>query len=109
MSDQLIGLSYCNGSLCSLGRAVQAFAWISWIAITLLLSLVIILAVISLKNTNEFIWTKPLQVHSSTKSSQPNVHPGSHTHTHSQPQAQPQATTAQPLQAAQAHPEMSTV
>jgi len=107
MSDQLLGLSYCNGSLCSLGRAVQAFAWISGIALTLLLSLAILVAVISSRTkTNESIWTKPLEINS-TKSAQANTHPGSHTHT--QPQAQAQTTTAPPTQPAQAQPEMSAV
>ena len=107
MSDQLLGLSYCNGSLCSLGRAVQAFAWISWIALTLLLVLVIVLAVVSLRSkTNESIWTKPLEVHS-TKSAQANAHPGSHTHT--QPQSQAQTTANPSTQSTKAHPEMSAV
>lgn len=62
MSDQLPGLGYCRGSICSLGRAVQAFAWLAWIALTFLLGLVATLAILSATNHEEAMWTRPLNL-----------------------------------------------
>lgn len=60
MSDQLGGLYYCNGSICSLARATQAFAWLTWITLTVLLALVATLAILSTRNTEQSVWTRPL-------------------------------------------------
>lgn len=103
MSDQLFGLSWCTGSLCSLGRAVQAFAWIAWISLTLLLALVITLAVLSKKKGDESIWTRPL--HISNEGGQLNTSTSAPRQASSHPQSTNTATPAQTT----THPEMSTV
>ncbi|GAA6008181.1 hypothetical protein JCM11491_001917 [Sporobolomyces phaffii] len=63
MSDQMRGLGGCTASLCSLARAVQAFAWIAWISLSLLLALVVTLAVVSARaKSTDSVWTRPLDV-----------------------------------------------
>ncbi|GAA6059995.1 hypothetical protein JCM10212_001153 [Sporobolomyces blumeae] len=60
MSDQLGGLTWCDGSICSLGRSVQAFAWICWISLTLLIAYVVASALVAQRKGQERVWTSPL-------------------------------------------------
>ena len=43
MSDNLPGLSssFCDSSVCHVGRALQAFSWLSWVGLTAMLALLI--------------------------------------------------------------------
>ncbi|GAA5828884.1 hypothetical protein JCM11251_005907 [Rhodosporidiobolus azoricus] len=62
MADQLPGLSssYCRGTLCSLGRAVEAFAWISWVCLTLLFIGLLTFGIIGHTRGNGGVWMEPL-------------------------------------------------
>ncbi|KAK4056716.1 hypothetical protein OIO90_002268 [Microbotryomycetes sp. JL221] len=60
MADRLpLNSSFCDSSLCSLGRATEAFAWITWICITLLLAMALY-GLISGSRTNSTAWRDPL-------------------------------------------------
>ncbi|GAA6028179.1 hypothetical protein JCM8097_006900 [Rhodosporidiobolus ruineniae] len=61
MADQLPGLSsrWCTGTLCSLGRAVEAFAWICWVALTLLFALLLAAGILAHRNGGSGAWTGP--------------------------------------------------
>ncbi|GAA5893685.1 uncharacterized protein JCM6883_003602 [Sporobolomyces salmoneus] len=60
-SDQLTDLDSCEDSNCSLGIAIQAFAWLSWIALTFLLGIVAVSAMISSVGVDDSEWSEPLQ------------------------------------------------
>ncbi|GAA5854427.1 hypothetical protein JCM8547_001818 [Rhodosporidiobolus lusitaniae] len=64
MADQLPGLnsSYCDTSLCSLGRAVEAFAWISWIALTLLFALLLTGGILAHRRGDSGAWSGPFSL-----------------------------------------------
>ncbi|GAA6001427.1 hypothetical protein JCM10207_006661 [Rhodosporidiobolus poonsookiae] len=61
MADQLPGLSsrFCTGTLCGLGRAVEAFAWISWVVLTLLLAGLLTFGIIGSVRGVSGTWTGP--------------------------------------------------
>ncbi|GAA5895982.1 hypothetical protein JCM6882_005579 [Rhodosporidiobolus microsporus] len=61
MADQLPGLSssYCTGTLCSLGRAVEAFAWISWVCLTFLFIGLLTFGILGHTRGNGAVWTGP--------------------------------------------------
>ncbi|GAA5996732.1 uncharacterized protein JCM10292_003168 [Rhodotorula paludigena] len=59
LSDRLPGLQYCSGSLCSLGRAVQAFAWLSWILLTFLFALLVVVGILQTMRSSSGVWMEP--------------------------------------------------
>ncbi|GAA5895391.1 hypothetical protein JCM8208_005996 [Rhodotorula glutinis] len=61
MADRIPGLSssFCSGSLCSLGRAVEAFAWISWVALTFLLAGLVTFGALGHKHHGSNVWKAP--------------------------------------------------
>ncbi|GAA5941217.1 hypothetical protein JCM3775_006651 [Rhodotorula graminis] len=61
MADRIPGLSssFCSGSLCSLGRAVEAFAWISWVTLTVLLVGLVTFGALAHKRHGPNVWKAP--------------------------------------------------
>jgi len=61
MADRIPGLSssFCSGTLCSLGRAVEAFAWISWVALTFLLAGLVTFGALAHKRHGSTVWKAP--------------------------------------------------
>ncbi|GAA5833638.1 hypothetical protein JCM9279_001583 [Rhodotorula babjevae] len=61
MADRIPGLSssFCSGTLCSLGRAVEAFAWISWVALTFLLAGLVTFGALAHKRHGANVWKAP--------------------------------------------------
>ncbi|GAA5874557.1 hypothetical protein JCM16303_002904 [Sporobolomyces ruberrimus] len=102
MSDQFQGVNGCDLSLCDLSRAVQAFAWISWIALTLLLAIVVVTVILSARRSQESFWMKPLdhsQVRFGRRANE----------VHSEGKTQPSATHAEVLDKSSTAPAMTNV
>ncbi|GAA6054262.1 hypothetical protein JCM3770_005149 [Rhodotorula araucariae] len=61
MADRLPGLSstFCTASICSLGRAVEAFAWIAWIALLFLLIGLLTFGILATKSHGSGVWAEP--------------------------------------------------
>jgi hypothetical protein len=51
--------SFCSYSICDLARAVQAFAWISWVTLTLLLALLLTGGILAHRRDGPGAWTAP--------------------------------------------------
>ncbi|TNY24687.1 Proteophosphoglycan ppg4 [Rhodotorula diobovata] len=68
MADRLPGLSstYCDSSVCSLGRSVEAFAWISWVMLTFLLVGLITFGALGHKRRGSGVWKEPFSVDAGT-------------------------------------------
>ncbi|KAM0791309.1 hypothetical protein ACM66B_005781 [Microbotryomycetes sp. NB124-2] len=98
MADRLPGLtsSFCDSTLCGLGRATMAFAWISWICITILLGLALFVLITGSRN-NTAAWREPLVFGGSEHASSKGV--GSHNAPAPQPAMQQQPATYPPATA----------
>ncbi|BGP40345.1 hypothetical protein JCM10449v2_004307 [Rhodotorula kratochvilovae] len=61
MADRLPGLSssFCDASICSLGRAVQAFAWIAWVALLFLLIGLLTFGILATTRHGSGVWMEP--------------------------------------------------
>ncbi|KAK4054520.1 hypothetical protein OIV83_001014 [Microbotryomycetes sp. JL201] len=74
MADRLPGLTsrFCDSNLCGLGRATMAFAWISWICLTVLLGLALYVLISNSRN-NTAAWREPLIFGNATTTSSKGV------------------------------------
>ncbi|KAM0791310.1 hypothetical protein ACM66B_005782 [Microbotryomycetes sp. NB124-2] len=73
MADALPGLrgSWCDSSVCHVGRALQAFSWLAWIVLSFQLGLLITLLVLN-SRSDKSAWRQPFAQSTSTAS---NSHP----------------------------------